>query len=407
MKMISLNHPIFFIVTMLFLGQHIYSQSYYSTRHLTRGADTAEIYLSCQWYADQNYITWNGIFHSTDNGQTLSVQRKTNFLVESGTIFGDSTAGALFQIPFIGQDTFGVSFDYGVSFEKKYFNDIYFETAGSMAGELYISGWGLYRGTNFGSNFTWQSAHDSLRLQEVGTLPGELFWTKGMGDNPIKLAYSNDYGQSFTLSNVTLPVIPIQMNVFNDCDIHRGTLPGELYFVIWKRYDSIMLFHTFNYGQTVTFQGYMFQTTDEVLYTAGRTPGTFYYVRREICGTPPCLHSCLWIYFSRDYGMTFTTYFHDLDSLYTGIARKEVLPEIKVFPNPANERITFRCGGPQPVGNTYIRIYNLLGKSVTEGILPKGQPEITMDVRNLAPGIYYYDILYNQHRQNGKIVISK
>ena len=116
---------------------------YYSSRHLTRGADTAEIYLSCQWFASPNYITWNGIFHSTDNGKTLSVQRTTNFLVESGTIFGDSAAGVLYQIPFIGQDTFGVSFDYGVTFDKKFFNDIYEKAAGCSAGELYINGWEL------------------------------------------------------------------------------------------------------------------------------------------------------------------------------------------------------------------------------------------------------------------------
>jgi hypothetical protein len=377
---------------------------YYSSRHLTRGADTAEIYLSCQWYADPDYITWNGIFHSTDNGQTLSVQRKTNFLVESGTIFGDSATGVLYQIPFIDQDTFGVSSDYGVTFEKKYFNDIYKEAAGCMAGELYISGWGLYRGTDYGNTFTFQSNYDSLRLQDVGTLPGELYWLKSPVRNPLKLAYSNDFGQTYSIHEVILPGIS---TMFDDYAIHRGTEPGEIYFVIWPDLSTFKIFHSFDYGQTTTFQSSVDTTSGEIFYTAGRTPGTFYYVRREICGTPPCLHSCLWIYFSRDYGVTFNTYFHSLDSVYTGVPRKDIRPEIQVFPNPATDRVTFRTGDVTPVEDTQITLYDLPGNAVTSAILKKGQPEMTLDVRGVAPGVYYFIINQKQYQRYGKVVIVK
>lgn len=371
---------------------------------MTRGGDTAEIYLSCEWYADPNYITWNGIFHSTDNGQTISLQRKTNFLIESGKIFGDSTTGVLYQIPIVGQDTFGVSFDYGVTFEKKYINDIYLETAGCMAGEVYISSWGLYRGTDYGNNFTWQSAFDSLQLQEVGTLPGELYWVKQNGYNPLKLAYSNDYGQTFSIIPVYFPQVP---SMFDYCDIHRGTEPGELYFVVWLYYAEIALYHSFDYGHTVTLQSYMFQTWDEIFYTAGRTPGSFYYARREVCGTPPCLHSCVWIYFSRDYGVTFTTYFHNLDSTLTGVSQKEFRPELKVFPNPASDKLIFRSGADSQDEACEIQLYDLMGKSVYQGILRKNQTEVSLDIRTITPGIYFYEIIQRNHRQTGKVVILR
>lgn len=416
MKTISLKFPVLVLLISLFLAQSTFSQ-YYSKRHLTRGADTAEIYLSCRWYTDVNYITWNGIFHSTDNGKTLSVQRKTNWEVESGMIFGDSVSGALFQIPFHSIDTFGISFDYGMTFEKRYFNDIYEETAGCLAGELYIYGFGLYRGTDYGNNFTWQSDNDSLRLQDVGALPGELYMIKDVGYNPLKLAFSNDYGQTFSIRQIFLPGIP---SMFNECDIHRGTAPGEFYCVAWKSLDTIALFHSFDYGQTLTFQSYMFQPYDEIVYTAGRTPGTFYYVRREICGTPPCFHSCLWIDFSRDYGVTFTTYFHSLDSLYTGVPQKEILPELKIFPNPATNQVTFRFGGKLSDGDSKITLYDLVGKPVAEGILPKGRMEVTLDTRNLAAGLYCYRVTndkfigsshttagVSQATQHGKILITR
>jgi len=393
MKAISLNRQVLVLLISFFLTPSSFSQLHNSSRHITRGGDTAEIYISCQWYADANYITWNGIFHSTDNGQSLSVQRKTNWLVECGNIYGDSMSGALFQIPFHSQDTFAISYDYGKTFEPKYFHIVPYSVAGCMAGETYTSSWGLYRGTDYGTTFTLQSIRDSLTLQEVGTLPGEVYCYKGPPMRPLGLAYSNDYGQNFTVSFINIPGIPL----YDECDLQRGTQPGELFFVIWKNVDTVALFHSFDYGQTLTFQSYMLYTRDELLYTAGRTPGTFYYVRRVIGGTPPCLHSYLWIYFSRDYGVTFTTYYHDLDSTFTGVSSKVIVPELKIYPNHATNIVTFRFGGELPDCDSKITLYDLIGKPVAEGILPKGQLEITLDTRKLEAGLYCYGIISNKY----------
>ncbi|MDP1623858.1 MAG: hypothetical protein Q8M08_16145, partial [Bacteroidales bacterium] len=152
--------------------------------------------------------------------------------------------------------------------------------------------------------------------------------------------------------------LPGISTMFDDYAIYRGTEPGEIYFVIWPDHSAFRIFHSFDYGETTTFQISVDTTSCEVFYTAGRTPGTFYYVRREICGYPPCFHSCIWIYFSRDYGVTFITYFHNLDSTLTGIARKDVNQELTVFPNPATDKVTFHSGGPPSEGDMRISIYD-------------------------------------------------
>lgn len=377
----------------------------YSQHYLTRGADTAEIYFSHLWYGDSNNKVWRGIFRSTDNGQTLSVQRKTFWLDEGGLIYGDSTSGVLYQIPFRSVDTFAVSFDYGKTFEPRFFNGITFQTAGCMAGELYISGYGLYRGTDFGNTFTLQSYYDSLRLQDVGISPGELYMIKNVvGLNPMKLAYSNDYGQTFTIREVSLPGMP---PILDDITIHHGTLPGEFYAVVWNWIDTIALYHTYNYGQTMTLQSYMLQTIDEVFYTAGRAPGTFYYARTENCGNMP-MHTCLWIYFSHDYGVTFTTYFHDLDSVYTHINDKQIPPELIVFPNPVNQQLHFRFDNILLDCDVNISLFNLPGKQVADCILRKGQREVCIDTRNLSAGFYFYRLLYPNFKASvNKINFSK
>ena len=168
MKTITFYRILLVVVMSLLLPQFSFCQGL-STRNLTRGADTGEIYLSCQWYSDC-HNTINGIFRSIDNGESLSVQRKTIWAIGAGPIFGDSVSGALFLIPYNSIDTFGISFDYGKTFEKKYYHNIYEGASGCMAGELYVQGFGLYHGTGYVQYFTLQITNDSLRLQDVGAL---------------------------------------------------------------------------------------------------------------------------------------------------------------------------------------------------------------------------------------------
>jgi hypothetical protein len=413
MKTISTIRSIVSLLMFFLIIQPCYPQ-YFTQRNVTRGADTAEIYIGLPWYFN-GHTTINGIFRSRDNGASLSVQRGTLEPVGNVPIFGDSVPGGLFMIPYNALDSFGISFDYGKTFQKRHSPDIYGETAGCMAGECYISGFGLYRGTNYGNNFTLQSNNIALRLEDVGTLPGEVYCIVDTGySNPVKLAYSSDYGQTFSIRNVPIPGMGVW---FAECDIHRGTQPGEIYFAIWESIDSVALFHSFDYGQTLSFQGYMLDTYEELYATAGRTPGTFYYVR---WASSEDNYALLWIYFSRDYGVTFTTYYYDLDSVFTGLPQKEILSQLKIFPNPASDRVTFRLGDKLPDYDSKITLYDLIGKPVLEGILPKGQLEVTLSTKKLPAGIYCYSItsdkisllsaknsMKSQESFHGKIIINR
>jgi len=407
MKTHFLKYPILVFIFCFLLIHSSFSQYYYTQRQITRGADTAEIYLFIKWYAGPDNVIWCGLFHSNDNGQTLSVQRKGNSLVEGSPIFGDSIAGAIFEAPF-HLDTFAISYNYGVTFEKKYFSNIYEKAAGCMAGEIYIHAFGLYRGTDYGNNFTLQSNNDSLRLHDVGTLPGEVFMIKNAAGviNPIKLAYSSDYGQTFSIRQVFFPGMPSQLI---ECDVHRGTTPGELYFIVWKNLDTIGLYHSNDYGQTLTFQSYMLKMTqhfDEIFYTPGRTPGSFYYARRVNCGGGSLGdHSCLWIDFSRDYGVTFTTYYHELDSLYTGKNETEPPINIRVYPNPATTQLNINLSPNIQFQN--LQLLNFLGQVCIERKINSGSDKILLDIENLEKGIYLLKVKSTDNRvANKKIIVN-
>ena len=379
-----------FIFFFLEAEREAQGQYYFSQRYLTRGADTAEIYINCLWYEDSNGILWNGLFHSTDNGQTLTVKRKTvQSAGEGGLIIGDSIAGRLFELPMhVSADTLGVSFDYGANFDFKYFNHIYYPAAGCMAGELYIQEtelpFGIYRSGDYGNTFTCQSSNNSLDIREVGTLNGELYGIKWyFGNGPLGLAYSNDFGHTFSTSYLEFPGVP----VFDECMIYRGTEPGEIYFVIWIMNAEIYLFHTFDYGQTITFQGQLPYPEGEMLYTAGRTPGTFYIVQRIFV-----TNSSLYIYFSRDYGVTFTEYYHNLDSTYTEIpSPAKSINFFRCFPNPASDKLTI-IFTEQMSGEVEIQFITLTGDRRSSFSLPAGQTKTTIDVSNLVPGLYLLKI---------------
>ena len=386
MKKSNFKFPVLIIILFFTFSQYTEAQVF-SSRLLTRGADTAEIYLSCLWYVD-NSITWNGIFHSTDNGQTLSIQRKTDWNKDSGWIFGDSLPGALFQIPFHSSaDTFGISYDYGKTFEAKYFPNLSQSIAGCMAGEQYINAYDLYRSTGYGNSFVLQYPNfylDSLLLKEVGTLPGELFCYKSPYEyDSLGLAFSNDYGQSFTVSFIKFPGVPD----FCECNIHRGTLPGEIYFAVHKNSNEVVLFHSFDYGQTLEYKSDILLIYDEILYTAGRTPGSFYHVQMNVCGQY-FDHACIWISFSRDYGVTYTTYYHELDSLYTGISESpRPTTDFNVFPNPANDLLSVEL--PVNLFGAEIELFDMVGKLLSTVRISPNHKKADIDISGFKPGIYF------------------
>jgi len=84
---------------------------------ITRGADSAEVYISTLAYFDQ-FINYWGVLHSTDNGENFSL-KYYNILNPPGEmeivwLVGDATPGTLYNY---GGGELWFSTDYGSTWE--------------------------------------------------------------------------------------------------------------------------------------------------------------------------------------------------------------------------------------------------------------------------------------------------
>ncbi|MDP1623856.1 MAG: T9SS type A sorting domain-containing protein [Bacteroidales bacterium] len=386
------------------------------TNHfITRGADTAEIYVTSYWYkVPTDLFGWGGIFRSPDNGATLTLQHKYIYEKNRNEIYGDFTSGTIYLQHYAGLDTLMVSHDFGNTYTYKFIDFIGYVAmaSGCVSGEFYagpnLTYPGITRFTDYGNTFQIVNLNSNLlNIMDVGTQSGELYalvWPYYWGFNmdTLGIAYSSNYGQNFSIIYQDTCLISFKRNY----TFTRGTVPGEIYIIGQDPSDCYHIFHSTDYGQTLELKHISepfldFETTS---FTAGRVPGSFYMMRYSYCYS---YHADLWIYYSNDYGATFTTYYHSLDSTLTGEVHKDLVPEITVFPNPAANRLTFRLGGGFPERNTKITLYDLFGKPVAEEVLLPGHTEIILDTRNLTPGIYFYGVVQNNCLQNGKILIIK
>jgi len=48
-----------------------------------------------------------------------------------------------------------------------------------------------------------------------------------------------------------------------------------------------------------------------------------------------------------------------------------------------------------------------MGNTVNQGVLRNGKTEVTLDIRNALPGVYFYEIFQKNRRQTGKVIILK
>jgi hypothetical protein len=76
-------------------------------------------------------------------------------------------------------------------------------------------------------------------------------------------------------------------------------------------------------------------------------------------------------------------------------------PEIRIYPNPAVDEITF--SSDRDINE--IQIYTLTGKLVYI-MEPASKPVITIPVNNLTPGVYVIHMLQENNRITGKIIIK-
>ncbi|MCY1542006.1 hypothetical protein D9M68_777270 [compost metagenome] len=81
---------------------------------------------------------------------------------------------------------------------------------------------------------------------------------------------------------------------------------------------------------------------------------------------------------------------------------------VQVFPNPAQDQINFTwSAGNNPESAASVQLSNVLGKTVLQQsfIQQNGNNEAALDVSELAPGIYYYQLEANGKIHKGKITV--
>jgi aminopeptidase N len=79
---------------------------------------------------------------------------------------------------------------------------------------------------------------------------------------------------------------------------------------------------------------------------------------------------------------------------------------LRVFPNPATDRVTFSFGSSSFKDNSKISIYDHSGRITEDLFLLQGQTEISLSTVNYPPGMYFYLFTQDDFRVSGKFIIN-
>jgi hypothetical protein len=270
----------------------------------------------------------------------------------------------------------------------------------------------LYRSSDFGGS--WISvdplfATKVYLLLDVGSVAGEIYAIHFRSDDTLELKYSNNYGNTFSSIIIDTNII-INSNMVGTPIFTHGATQGEFYLIRGAN-DGFHIFHTSDNGKT-----FEHQCTKPICpqcnidlnlcsYSAGRTPGTFYYMRAPKIDSLGHIMTNLCIDFSEDYGKTFTTYCYILDSTFTSIENKLPYPktyQLSCGPNPLWSTAEINYFLPVS-GEVDIRLINLQGKQISLLLNEKksmGQYSFSYNGKdnhgtNLTPGVYFLILKVN------------
>ena len=382
---------------------------------ITRGATPGELYISTDWYMDEYGQVHYAILHSTDNGETVSlkyenIENTPPGEMRVGNVLGDATPGALYNYRY---NKLWVSFDYGESwgFRENYpaYSSFY---SGVNQGLIFKgNNQGFFKSTDYAATFELLPVTVTCPFTEVGFYEPEFYGIYGESGLYYNFVHTFDYGQTYTETPIDSTVaFWVPSGQFPR--ISRGTKPGELYLVSWWPVDYYKIYHSVDTGYTWT-EKFESETINiyywRVKYTAGREPGSFYVMRSRI--NPAGDHTWLYIDYSNNYGKTFTTYFHVLDSTITGIRDFE-LGNIKLsnYPNPFSGHTTFSFNIPANSKNPKLNIYDVYGILIRQLSIYRKKTQVWDGTDNsgkrLKEGLYLYNISYdNFGSQFNKLLI--
>jgi hypothetical protein len=116
----------------------------------------------------------------------------------------------------------------------------------------------------------------------------------------------------------------------------------------------------------------------------------------------------------------------DCENVYVGVEEPFKSPEttrLKIWPNPARDRITIEMPKYLVVSNTTstipsttvyhqwgtvkLEVYNLNGLMVYEREVPRAEKDVSLDVSTWTKGMYFFRLVYNKQSVAGEKVIVK
>lgn len=86
---------------------------------------------------------------------------------------------------------------------------------------------------------------------------------------------------------------------------------------------------------------------------------------------------------------------------------KDESEKVKVYPNPSNGVFTIQLNGQEPIANTYIQIYNVVGQQIYSSIIKDRTTEINLNGQ--PQGVYLYRVTTETATlvDEGKVVLQK
>ncbi len=404
-----MKNKIFYLSTFIFL---FFTFNNHAQTTITRGAEENEIYISTIWYMD-NLGMHKAIFHSTDNGENITLKYENIETppageMKAGIILGDATPGVLYNY---GYSELWVSFDFGKNWEYREDCSYANYATGFLNGEIYRrSNYNLYKSDDYGETFELIVEELTEPLTDVGYQAGELFGFTGSSGNGYKLYHSIDYGQTYTETLID-SAVAFWSPSGHYPKISRGTEAGEIYLVSWWVNSNYKIFHSVDTGYTWTekFESeYIDVYYWQLVYTAGRESGSFYVMRSTF--DPTFNHRLLYIDYSNDYGETFTTFFHEIDSTISSVnSIKKKAFNLTCYPNPVTDQINIEIDPTWQAKNYHLELFSQTGQKVKSFEISTdiGSSIVSISVADVPPGLYLLRINAKKQIFSQKIIISK
>lgn len=362
--------------------------SFSSSGGLIKGNEIGEIYFTGPTLS---YYGASGIYHSTNNGQQITLQFSDSTDDFIGSLLSDVCDSCLYLLKTGDEQSLRLSKNDGSSWAmvaSQVFGNGSVYGSGIVAGEIYRPinelANGIERSTNYGYSFTPCTAigfPDTSWIYSLalGSIAGEVYLLTCWND----YYYSADSGESFTyLGNLWQAGAP------NYSYLVSGSQMDEMFLF---HYDSQRIWRITEQGQTLELFADFELGGWSVWVTAGNLPGQFYL--RANYFDFGSYGGRTRIYLTENYGASWTMTEYLISP--NGVINPEpALPEnqdLAVWPNPTNASLSVGFYLTQPASVT-IEVFDLTGRLVlTKKPLTNfvGYQSAQLDLTTLTSGAYF------------------